>query len=107
MNGMGIIYMLTSPSGKSYIGQTIKTLQCRISGHARSKGCPALAASIAQYGIKAFKTEVLVVVENHLLDEYEVKFIEAYQTRVPRGYNITPGGSVWRGEDHPMFGRTP
>jgi predicted GIY-YIG superfamily endonuclease len=30
---MGCIYKITSPSGKVYIGQTVKTLHERIKGH--------------------------------------------------------------------------
>jgi len=97
--------MLTSPSGKSYIGQTVKTLQERIATHCSSNGCPALFAAISKYGIDNFNKEVLLVVNDDLLDEYEIKLIEAYGTRVPRGYNIAPGGGVLRGEDNPMFGR--
>lgn len=97
--------MLTSPSGKAYIGQTIKTLKQRLGGHCSTSSCPALSAAIKKYGIENFRAEILLEVNTEQLDYYEVKFINMYGTRAPRGYNLAPGGRVARGEDNPMSGR--
>ena len=40
----------------------------------------AIHAAIEQYGSSAFKLEVLVEVPNHLLDYYERKMIDVYET---------------------------
>jgi predicted GIY-YIG superfamily endonuclease len=43
---MGIIYCLTSPSKKKYVGQTERELGKRIKEHCTSTGCIALYAAI-------------------------------------------------------------
>lgn len=90
---MGIIYCLTSPSGKKYIGQTSRTLEKRLKEHEAGGGCRILNNAIAKYGINSFTVDVLVDVEDQLLDEYEQRFIADYGTMYPSGYNIRSGGS--------------
>lgn len=101
---MGVIYIITSPSGKSYVGQTIRTVAVRWIAHvseARRKGgnggSRALNRAILKYGADKFKIEVLVICDDKDLDMYERKFIEAYRTKRPHGYNITDGGEGMRG----------
>src|SRR5210317_405716 len=51
MGPQGIIYKITSPSGKIYIGQTIHTLEERIKGHnKKSTNCTLLKRAIDKYG---------------------------------------------------------
>jgi len=48
---MGCVYKITSPSGKVYIGQTVKTLHERIKGHKKSStNCTLLKRAIDKYG---------------------------------------------------------
>lgn len=95
---MGFIYKLTSPSGKSYIGQTIRSIGDRFKQHVNRArlddklGCTYLNAAIKKYGFDNFKHEILLEINNKLLDEYEIKFIDAYNTLEPNGYNLTKGG---------------
>lgn len=96
---MGVIYKLTSPSGKSYIGKTKRTFAYRIKRHLqRAKAddekpqCKALNAALRQYGFDNFKVEILVECNESQLNYYEIKFIEAYNTLAPNGYNLTTGG---------------
>lgn len=88
---MGIIYCLTFPNNKKYIGQTIQPLEQRLKQHHRSHDCTALYNAINKY--KSYNIEVLLEINNELLDCYEIKFIHLYNTVCPYGYNIRYGGS--------------
>jgi len=89
---MGIIYMLTSPSGKSYVGQTVQELAARIGGHRCRSRCFAIGAAIKKYGIDAFNVVVLAIdIPTDLLDYAEDAFIVQYGTMKPNGYNLIRG----------------
>lgn len=95
---MGIIYLLTSPSGKRYIGQSKHSIERRVSVHKSAakmntkKNCIVLNAAIKKYGIEKFKKEILLICENEDLNLNEIKFIDFYDTLSPNGYNLTKGG---------------
>jgi group I intron endonuclease len=91
---MGIIYMLQSPSGKVYIGQTTRTLEKRLQEHCAGNGCVILHKAIKKYGIEHFNTQILVTCEDEKLDDYEIHYIQAYNSLEPNGYNIRTGGSA-------------
>lgn len=92
--------MLTSPSKKKYIGQTIRKFSDRWSQHqsiAKNNSndlCMAIHNAINKYGAENFKIEILLEVNNELLDFYEVKFINLYDALYPNGYNLTNGGRI-------------
>jgi group I intron endonuclease len=94
---MGIIYILTSPSGKSYIGQTIQSLDKRWKQHIDASrreykdNCKVLNKSIRKYGHIHFTHSVLEECDNELLNTKEVEYIEKYNTMVPYGMNIKQG----------------
>lgn len=95
---MGKIYKLTSPAGKSYIGQTIRDLNHRLKQHEYSVnyekcGCFAIKAAIKKYGFINFIVEILIECPNDELDYWEVKFIDEHNTLSPNGYNLTKGGA--------------
>ena len=92
---MGLIYMATSPSGKSYIGQTTKTLQERIKNHAKAAkqgSSYAFHNAIRKYGIENIS---FIILEDGVLDvnlnEREKYYIQKYNT-YEEGYNLTIGG---------------
>lgn len=90
---MGVIYCLTSPSGKMYIGQTKRPIEKRIREHSKmATGCVALNNAIQSYGFQTFRVEILVQVNEKHLDMYESLFIERFDTICPNGYNIRSGG---------------
>lgn len=95
---MGVIYKLTSPSGKSYIGQTVFTFPHRWDQHQRAArdhlNCSRLLErAIRKYGAENFKTEVLVECDNDMLNEFEKRFIGTYLSNDRKfGYNLTSGG---------------
>jgi len=102
---VGTIYKLTSPSGKSYIGQTMnisirrrtfKNLNAYYSGKRMDN-------AIKKYGPEAFEFTILIQIYDQSrdelrrkLDELEVYYIEKYDT-YRNGYNMTIGGSGTKG----------
>ena len=104
---MGIIYKLTAPSRKVYIGQCKRkhrhtreelspqrqmALRWREHCNAAS-GCCAIKHAIAKYGSHNFSVEVLAVVPDCTLSQYERHFIDAFDAQNPKyGYNRTQGG---------------
>jgi group I intron endonuclease len=110
-----LIYKYTSPSGKSYIGQT-KDLRRRINQHKNPKSlCLCFARAISKYGYENF---VLEIIETGLsrdeADKREEFYILHYMTLSPDGYNLKTGGGgnvyseetrdKMRGRNNPMFG---
>jgi hypothetical protein len=102
---MGIIYLITSPSGKNYIGQTIQSLDKRWKQHIDASKkeykdhCKVLNKSLRKYGDKHFKIEILEECDQEYLDDKELFYINKYNTIVPNGMNIKKGGS--NGLHHP------
>lgn len=108
----GIIYKYTSPSGKSYIGQTIhpgkrkhQHYKNALDGH---KG--TFYDAIRKYGWDSFKYEVLFTtfeedfnLRQQILNEREIYYIGLYDT-FRNGYNETIGGNQLSGQDHPSYG---
>jgi group I intron endonuclease len=90
---MGIIYKLTSPSNKSYIGQTTQILEIRIKQHCNKNSSPIIHAAIKKYGINNFNIDILIECTDEQLDMYEKQYITLYNTVEPNGYNIRDGGS--------------
>lgn len=125
---MGVIYKITSPSDKVYIGKTYD-LRKRINAHkctAKSGKNLILHNSIRKYGWDAHTLEVIEEVEEYLLDEREmfwIKELKTYCYENNMGMNMTKGGdgqrSTWMhrtdlreaqskrfsGEGNPFFGR--
>lgn len=102
---IGIIYKLTSPSGKCYIGQTTNETDRKrcfnnpnkyYSGHRMDN-------AIKKYGVSNFTYEVLVSIERdskeslrEALDELEKFYIKKFNS-YKQGYNMTLGGSGSKG----------
>lgn len=93
----GIIYKYTSPSGKSYIGQTIDPKK-RYNEHRRMTNDCVFHRAVKKYGFENFKYEVLVTVDlddeqelKQKLDFFEKFYIRKYKT-FENGYNLTLGG---------------
>ena len=110
-----LIYKYTSPSGKSYIGQTCDLIS-RKQQHKKSKYCRAFHNAITKYGFENFIEEILE--ENLTLEEaniFEELYITEHNTLSPNGYNLQSGGNnkqfsketleKLRGENHHNFGK--
>ena len=100
---MYLIYKLTAPSGRFYVGVTSTTLRARWRGHvarARLRGTAdnhPLYSSIRKYGAESFQTEVLAKSEDEAEAlQAEIRYIEMLQAQT-RGYNISKGGEYdWK-----------
>ena len=93
--GWGYLYKVTSPSGRSYIGKTHKSVSLRWYGHAHSGGqhtCSALHNAIAKYSPESFTVVVLAMLPISELCAAERNAIVVRGTRAPNGYNLTDGG---------------
>ena len=94
---MGYIYKITNKvNNKTYIGQTIKTVQKRFTQHKNNSNKPyfsqiALYKAMNKYGIENFVCEEIEEVANEQLDEREKYWIKYYDSYYS-GYNSTLGG---------------
>jgi group I intron endonuclease len=93
MGPKGIIYKITSPSGKVYVGQTICSFKLRIRQHKRkSSTCTLLKRAISKYGDE-MKYEIIEEnIPHEQLDEREIYWIKELNSLAPSGYNCTTGG---------------
>jgi group I intron endonuclease len=96
---MGYIYRITNKiNGKCYIGESqIDDIEKRWSSHIRSfksdkKGCPALKSAVNKYGLENFRFDIIIICFNESCFEMEKLYIKKYNSLVPNGYNISPGG---------------
>jgi len=95
----GIIYKATSPSGKVYIGQTIKKLNIRRNSHFHhafnknsDKYHSHFSRAIRKYGRGGFIWEVIYDnIPYKKLSKLEIKTIVKYNS-YKHGYNSTEGG---------------
>lgn len=97
---MGIIYCYTNlVNNKKYIGQTINPKQ-RFNQHKSSafnendnEYNSPLHRAFRKYGYENFKYDILIENEDiEVLNELEIYFIKKYNSQIPNGYNIEPGG---------------
>ena len=103
---MGVIYKITSPSGKGYVGQTKRPLNKRLERHRDLKwgNCKLLKRAIKKYRWANMQVQVLWTGINEELDAREIALIREHGTLAPHGHNALPGGdvnpmSVQRGRD--------
>lgn len=93
---------------KCYIGETMesdpeKRWKNHLNAIKRNSGCPALRDAIQKYGVDAFEFQVLIICFDEDRFHYEKEYIQRYNTQVPNGYNILPGGTCgggFKGKKH-------
>jgi predicted GIY-YIG superfamily endonuclease len=100
---MGVIYKLTSPSGKSYIGQTKRSfnerwVQHKTSANGNYQHCISLENAIQKYGAENFTTKILFDCNDDIqLDKLEIMAIKLFFSNNPtHGYNLTSGGKNYK-----------
>lgn len=96
-----IIYKATNKiNGKSYIGQTTKTLEERIKGHLRVKKKLYFHRALEEYSNDNFEWSILEKCLNkedlNLKEKYYIKY---YDTFGENGYNSTTGGHYFKMTD--------
>lgn len=91
-----IIYKSTNKiNGKEYIGQTVNSLEKRISSHKASKKETYFSHALKKYGNENFEWEVLKECNSkEELDKMEIFYIKELNTFKPNGYNLTLGGDA-------------
>ena len=98
----GIIYKLTSPSGKCYIGQTIheKVRRSAFLNESRDYAGPKLNRARTKYGSRNFEYEIIFKIESfieaevkELLNEKEKQYIKLFDS-FENGYNSNSGGNM-------------
>jgi group I intron endonuclease len=98
---MGVIYKITNPSNKVYVGKTYD-LRKRINSHkcsAKKDKNIILYNSIKKYGWENHKLEVIEDLADELLNEremYWIKELNTYRHENPMGMNMTKGGDGQR-----------
>jgi group I intron endonuclease len=125
---MGVIYKITSPSGRVYVGQTTRTANQRIvqyKSKRKKTGKSLILRSIEKYGWDAHVFEVIEDnVPKELLNDQEVYWVAKLKTYAAEnldGMNLTRGGDYresWkndktrverakmrRGEKSPSWGK--
>lgn len=98
---MGVIYKITNPNGRQYVGKTYD-LRKRINAHkcaSKKHTGIILLNSIKKYGWDAHKLEVIEEVADELMDEREMFWISELKTYCydyPGQMNMTKGGEGHR-----------
>ena len=89
---MSYIYKITNIiNGKSYIGQTSRTIEDRWKEHLHNNHDIPLVRAFKKYGIENFKIECLEECSESMVNERECYWISYYDTYY-NGYNATLGG---------------
>ena len=91
------IYKITNLiNGKTYIGQTIGSVENRWKRHCReNSGCPALSRAIKKYGKDNFKIETIDTAKNQgELNKKEEYYVNNIDSMYPNGYNLREGGDA-------------
>ena len=84
--------MLTSPNGKSYIGQTICPIEERLRQHLlKSSHCQGIYNAIKKHGWENFKKDWYYCPDEDL-NKHEELMVEVIGTLSPDGYNLREGG---------------
>jgi group I intron endonuclease len=99
-----VIYKITNPNGRVYIGQTVD-FERRLDKYRRlkCKSQHALYASMCKYGFDSHIFEIIEEFESpSLLDSREIFYIDLYKSNKSRypdknGMNLTDGGHGTRG----------
>ena len=97
---MGYIYKITNlQNNKIYIGKTTTRIQERFSKHIYEANTPntkgymfILHKAFRKYGINNFNIEQIEEIDNSLLNDREIYWINFYNSMIPNGYNMTFGG---------------
>ena len=77
---------------KIYIGQSIQ-IERRLQKHKTIKDDLYIHRAIQKYGVDNFSFEVIQECDQQQLSQREIYWIDFYNSLIPNGYNMIPGGS--------------
>lgn len=93
---MACLYMITAPSGRSYVGYSSRDAESRFSEHVgNAKGSRTnsiLHAAIRKYGAERMHVRTLLIGSEDYCFGVEDSAIKAFGTMMPNGYNMIGGG---------------
>lgn len=93
---MACLYMITAPSGRSYIGYSARSAKARFSEHVgNAMACrtsSVLHSSIRKYGAERMAVKELIIGSEEYCFNLEDAAILAFGTMIPDGYNMVGGG---------------
>lgn len=98
----GKIYLIRNlTNNKVYIGQTIQPINERFKQHKKlcqSNKNQLIYKAIQKYGKDSFSIEEIEsgIKTYDELNQKEAYYIERYNSMAPLGYNLSPGGALWR-----------
>ena len=96
---MVIYKIINNINGKTYIGQTVRSLSQRVADHLVSKSY--IGNSLRKYGIESFSITVIDHADTReVLNEKERHWIKILNCKHPNGYNLTYGGEGLLGYSH-------
>jgi group I intron endonuclease len=92
----GIVYRaFNTANGKSYVGQTVQSLEQRRKMHMRKQSCRLFKNAISKYGADSFVWSVLTECSNQNdLNSAEAYWIIELGSLPPDGYNLMLGGGA-------------
>lgn len=96
------IYVITNRvTGKTYIGQTSKTIEQRFKKHIQdsiygTKKNKLLYEAIRMYGKENFQIDAIETCDESIADQREQFWIKKFQSFGENGYNATIGGQAYK-----------
>jgi len=125
---MGVIYKITNPSNNVYVGKTELTFEERMYDYKCNRFTSKkshIRSSLKKYGFDAHIFEIIEVVDDAILSEREIYWVDKLKTyayEYKNGMNLTKGGDgqrhSWKhdkervakaklrcGENAPMYGK--
>lgn len=106
---MACLYMITSPSGKSYIGYSARSADERFKEHVSNatakRTTSVVHGAIRKYGAENMRVSTIVIGWPDYCFELEDAAIKAYGTMLPNGYNMVGGGIGLRGMHESVIAR--
>lgn len=97
MDRKAILYRLTFPNDKIYIGITTKTVDERIRGHIATaysaKGTMYVSKAIRKYNAEVTR-ELLCIGTTEYIKDLEIIAIKHFNSLAPHGYNTSYGGET-------------
>ena len=113
IEGLSIIYRITNPNGKIYIGQSEDWVKrMRDYKFNRASQQKLIYRSIKKYGWENHRVELIEYFPKNEIDSGEIHYISKYNCYYkdnPNGLNMTRGGKTLmkgiKGIENPLFGR--
>lgn len=95
MSKRGIVYLITCPLGKGYVGKTIQSLKRRIAQHkSKFSSTRAIREAFKRNSADKMKITILAICAEEDLDANETVCIRKYCTLDPDGYNLRCGNAA-------------